>query len=394
MGTLSSLFDYVRSAGAILVRSEGRRTLRAHARGIGRPVDLTQETLDQAIRSATEAFRRAQDVGPDDGLGSFHLANGWGASYPETTGYIIPTMLRSCDRPGLSDLMDRAERAGRWLLEVQLPGGGWPGGRIGEGRPAVVFNTAQVVRGMLALYQRTGAQHFLDAAVRAGRWIVSVQEKDGSWKRHNFLSAARTYDAYVDAPLLELHGVTGDPALRHAALANVEWVIARRTANGWFADCDNTTKHNDRPITHTIAYTLDGLLECADRTHQDELRRAAWDAAHALMERQLPDGSLFGRYDREWRGSETPIVTGCAQMALVWARLHRREGAAHWCDAALRAMAWTTAVQQLSITGPPEIHGAVPGSFPLWGRYEKFAYPNWALKYHVDALLAVEGLIG
>jgi len=34
-----------------------------------------------------------------------------------------------------------------------------------------------------------------------------------------------------------------------------------------------------------------------------------------------------------------------------------------------------------------EAVGALPGSFPLWGRYEKFAFPNWGTKYFVDALL-------
>ena len=33
----------------------------------------------------------------DDGIGSYHLVNRWSSSYPETTGYIIPTLL-SYDR--------------------------------------------------------------------------------------------------------------------------------------------------------------------------------------------------------------------------------------------------------------------------------------------------------
>ena len=31
--------------------------------------------------------------------------------------------------------------------------------------------------------------------------------------------------------------------------------------------------------------------------------------------------------------------------------------------------------------------GALPGSFPLWGRYEPFGLPNWATKYFLDSLL-------
>ena len=31
--------------------------------------------------------------------------------------------------------------------------------------------------------------------------------------------------------------------------------------------------------------------------------------------------------------------------------------------------------------------GAIPGSFPLWGKYEPFAFPNWATKYFADSLM-------
>ena len=31
------------------------------------------------------------------------------------------------------------------------------------------------------------------------------------------------------------------------------------------------------------------------------------------------------------------------------------------------------------------IHGAVAGSFPIYGRYCRFQYPNWATKFTLDA---------
>jgi hypothetical protein len=34
--------------------------------------------------------------------------------------------------------------------------------------------------------------------------------------------------------------------------------------------------------------------------------------------------------------------------------------------------------------------GAIPGSFPIWGRYEPFAFPNWATKFFCDALMLGE----
>ena len=31
--------------------------------------------------------------------------------------------------------------------------------------------------------------------------------------------------------------------------------------------------------------------------------------------------------------------------------------------------------------------GAIAGSFPIWGRYSMFEYPNWAAKFFADALI-------
>ena len=36
------------------------------------------------------------------------------------------------------------------------------------------------------------------------------------------------------------------------------------------------------------------------------------------------------------------------------------------------------------------IRGAIAGSSPLWGSYQKFAFPNWATKFLLDSLLLLE----
>jgi hypothetical protein len=44
-------------------------------------------------------------------------------------------------------------------------------------------------------------------------------------------------------------------------------------------------------------------------------------------------------------------------------------------------------IQSLTFGEKKEIEGALQGSFPIWGRYEPFAFPNWATKYLIDALI-------
>lgn len=381
---IRTLFDYSRYFTSCILDERCRALLSAHWHNGPLP---SKPDRTEALSAAIAYLKRAQDHGSDQGIGSYHLIHGWGASYPETTGYIIPTFLACAAPLGDASLEDRAFRAGNWLLGIQRPDGGWQGGRVDESRPSVVFNTAQVMRGLMALFERSKDTSFLDAAIRAANWITAVQNVDGSWSTHNFLGTARVYDTYVAAPVLRLHRITGDERYREAAMRNLAFVLGKRTANGWFADCDNTIAHNDRPITHTIAYTLDGLLECASYLERTDLVAAATAGADALLERFLRTGELHGRYDRVWHGSEHMITTGCAQMAIVWSRLHMATGEQRYLTGRLGMTDLLIKVQHYSTYGPPGSVGALPGSYPLWGRYEKFAFPNWAAKYFADLLL-------
>jgi hypothetical protein len=373
--------------------SDVRQLLVAHASRLRTYEGQLDAALPRALTKVMDHLARAQDSGSDRGMGSYHLVHGWGASYPETTGYIIPTMLAVGDRTGRKELRSRALEAADWLVGIQHKEGGWQGGRVGEVRPPVVFNTAQVIRGMMAAEDATGSERYRDAAIRACDWIVEVQEPDGSWARHNFLGERRVYDTYVGAPLLHMAERTGNGSYRTAALRNLEWVLSRQATNGWFADADNTRKHNDRPITHTMAYTIDGLIECHMHSGDTRYLKAAELPARLLLDRFMQNGVLNGRYDAQWHGSEAAITTGCAQLAIAWARLHALTGDVAWQEGSVRMVRWLLAVQALSFKGPGDVHGAVTGSFPLWGRYEKFACPNWAQKYLADALLCAEGCL-
>jgi hypothetical protein len=41
----------------------------------------------------------------------------------------------------------------------------------------------------------------------------------------------------------------------------------------------------------------------------------------------------------------------------------------------------------MRIKGPSEMKGAIGGSFPIYGGYCQYAYPNWACKFFIDSNL-------
>ena len=331
---------------------------------------------------------RAQGARRDNGVGSYHLARGWSSSYPETTGYIIPTLVNYGVDKGDARYTDAALKAAGFLLSIQKPSGGWQGGRMNENKPEIVFNTGQVLRGMTSTYLFTGGQKYLASAIRGANWLCDIQHAEGYWKEHALMGQARVYDSFVDAPLLALFGITGKEKYRETARKNLHWIVNQKMqSNGWFEDCDNTIKHNDRPILHTIGYTIDGLLESDEILREGVFLAAATLGADELKRQILGKGRLFGRYDKEWKGSEYFLCTGAAQMAMAWLRLFGYTMDRTYLQAADKALDILIHIQRRGFKEHKDTQGAIPGSFPIWGRYEPFAFPNWASKFFADALM-------
>jgi uncharacterized protein YyaL (SSP411 family) len=354
-------------------------------------LNYSSEEKKEALAKAAGWLITARKANHDGGMGSYHLINKWSSSYPETTGYIIPTLINYGKKFDKQEAIDSAMMAADFLLKIQREGGGWQGGRIGEKKPEIVFNTGQIIRGMIAAYEHSAVQRYLDAAIKAGHWLSEIQHKEGYWQTHALMEKARVYDTFVDAPLLHLYVITGEDKFRETAVHNLDWVIREKMhENGWFEDCDNTVKRNDKPILHTIAYTLDGLIDCSLILKDDQYLKAAVKGADKLRDIFLSTGFLNGRYDRNWTGREYMLCTGSAQMAIVWLKLYGVSHDKAYLQAARRMINLLIFVQSRGFKETEDSLGAIPGSFPVWGRYEPFAFPNWATKFFCDAIMLDE----
>jgi len=144
-------------------------------------------------------------------------------------------------------------------------------------------------------------------------------------------------------------------------------------------------------FTHTIAYTLRGFLESAllldDWSTYGEPTVEALERLVKLSERYA--GRLPGTFDDAWTSNSSyTCLTGNVQVALCLLVWEARNTDLRLVSAAAKLVDATCAAQR--ITSPlASIRGAVGGSAPLWGRYMVMQYPNWAAKYHCDALLAL-----
>lgn len=358
------------------------------------------------LASAIEWICCAQDATGDGGVArSYSIAyspgyarRGWIPSYPETTGYIIPTMFDYARRSGRQDLFARATRMAEWESTIQLPTGAVMGGTVDAARPTpAVFNTGQVLFGWIRAFEETRQARFLESARRAGDFLVAAQDPDGAWRKHltDFASGAMasyTYNTRSAWGLLALGDAAGHLPYRAAAIRNVEYALTQQLPNGWLQN--NCLSDASRPLVHTIAYALRGILEVGLATGECRFVEAAQRGADALLRQQRSDGSLAGRYTRDWEPAAAySCVTGNAQMGLVWGRLYQATGDARYLDGLVQANRFVESVQWAG-TGDPGLDGGISGSHPLHGQYGRFEVLNWAVKFFADALMLERSLGG
>jgi hypothetical protein len=356
-----------------------------------RATDLPSD--DTSLRATAEWIARAQDATNDGGIsGRYRLSGGWSSSYPETTGYIVPTLLALAKALGDDRYRERAAKCVDFLLSVQLPDGGFPALEVADNRTKPSpFNSAQIVHGLQQWHQQTRDVRVLDAIVRAAHWICDMQDLDGAWRRYFYKGLACTYSAHAACWLAELGAYAGEPRFQAAALQNLHWVLAHRDpATGWFDACGFSEADHAarRAYTHTIAYTLWGVLLLSERLTVREGVDAVRAAAESLMHRLERSKVMPGILNHEWRAQSSFVcLTGNAQLAILWLKLAETGGDLRYVSAAFKAIDQVKRAQSLT-SAAPGIRGGIPGSWPIGGEYISYALPNWAAKFFADALLA------
>ena len=344
--------------------------------------------LTRAVDEAIAWLVRAQDesASRDGGVARhFSVVSGWSSSYPETTGYIIPTMLTCAHRLDRPDLRERARRMLDWLVSIQLPGGGFQGGLV-DSKPVlpVTFNTGQILLGLASGVGEFG-EAYREPLRRAADWLVETQDADGCWRRHAsrfVMPGDKAYYAHAAWGLLEAARVEPDRDYTTAALANIRWTLSLHHPDGWFDQC--CLNDPTQPLTHTLGYALRGVLEAYRTTRDPAFLDAGRATADALVRCIGPDGFLPGQIAPGWRGNTSwACLTGSVQLAACWFLLFR------WTqDEAYRDEAYAVnrfVRRTVRFDGAAGTRGGIAGSFPIDGGYGRFEFLNWAAKFFIDA---------
>lgn len=337
-----------------------------------------------------EWLKRSQDMSIHRDGGSardYSLIKGWASSYPETSGYIVPTLIDYAERNNDQALLDRARRMLDWLVSIQFPEGGFQGGKIDASpRVPVTFNTGQILMGLAAGVRRFGDAYRTPMNLAAA-WLRDTLDADGCWRKHATPFAApgeKAYETHVSWGLFEAARLEPEQGFGEAGLKQVRWALGKQADNGWFAS--NCLSSPEEPLTHTIGYVLRGVIEAYRFSGEADLLTAAQKTANSLLKVIERDGHIAGQLDKNWKPTvDWVCLTGSVQIAACWMLLHSITGKVEYLEAAKRANHYVR--RTVYLDGNPDLIGGVRGAFPVNGDYGRFEYLNWAAKFCIDAQL-------
>ncbi|MEM7651515.1 MAG: prenyltransferase/squalene oxidase repeat-containing protein, partial [Pseudomonadota bacterium] len=337
----------------------------------------SSDDLEQSSQAlALQWLQVAQEKGGGGFAHSFHFAHGWLPAYPETTGYIVETLLKMNDLP---EAQKMAKRALDWLISVQQDDGSFHD----LARQPQVFDVGQILLGFNQSYEHAAQPEIKQAIEKSADWLVSVQEDDGAFRRAAYLQRPHTYYSRVGWALIWSGQILEREDWLQAGRENLDWVVSQQQANGFFAHAS----FDDAPaFLHNIVYVLEGLLEGHIRLGEESWLSATHKLADALLSVRDSKGLLVSQYSDDLRPVRAGeyCMTGLAQWAGLCFDLWHEGGNEDYMTAGKKALAYLKD-QQIK-RGHSYIKGALPGSVPISGAYLRFAFPNWGVKFFLDAL--------
>ena len=366
----------------------GRRALSETVKGRGPLLLARPESTPHDLHLAAGADWLKKSIAVCDARASskgYRFPWGWMPPYPETTGYIIPTLLNLGDEMGDNAFCDTAVRLGHWLTTIQRSDGGFSAYELGSGHDADVFDTGMILLGLNALLHHNRSPEIAQAAARAATFLRLAMGDDGAFERHVSHDMLHTYNVRSAWALVAYGSVENDQEAIDAGLKNVDWTLTQQRPNGFFDN--NGFKPGGNANTHGTAYVLRGLLQVHLLTQRQEVLKAVVRAAVALRDRFKAEGWLAAEIGPDWEFKSRHVcLTGCAQLAIIFYRLAMLTDDQSYIGPAEQLVAQVAATQNTKKRLAVD-YGGVAGSYPIYGAYAPLQYPNWATKFMVDALL-------
>lgn len=354
------------------------------------------------IRAGADWLVNAHYLAPDGGISrGYYFSKGWTPSHVGCAGYASESLYNLYQYTCNQEHKLVAEKVTKWLILRQHDSGAYPKSQMRDKEPRVL-STAEAMFGLLRAIEENRDKSILQAAERAGNWLLSVQDRDGAWRKFNYSHTSNefTYHAKTAFALYRLYEITNDERYRTSAIDACNWVLTQQRANGYF---NRASMNGDRdPQTHLIAYILRGLIEVGIRERNAKYIKAVELAAKGLEMAYERYGFIPATLNKHWGSfndfykthAKTSCLCGDAEIAIIMKLLYLYTGREGYNTFSKKLTTKLKSFQSMRYNDLC-FFGGLKGSSRVWGRfYEQFAYVNWSIKFLIDALLLEEEIEG
>jgi uncharacterized protein YyaL (SSP411 family) len=350
-----------------------------------------KDNLDKAVYFLTQSIDKITGGSCAFYSRFFNPLHGWTDPYPETTGYIIPTLFNVSKIDGNSYLETLAIKMADWIISLQEDDGALPGGLYYSNKKneKSIFNTAQMIFGLTSTWEHTNNKKYLESAVSAAKWLSGIQEDNGTWSKYHYHETFfPSYYTRVAWPILKVATIINDKKIELAAIKTLDYIAKKVEPNGFVRDSGFVV--GSYAFLHTIAYTIRGFLESYLLSKKEVYINIAYKLAYKFMKKYELNKKLAGAYYENFTGIDWyRCLTGEAQITIIWLKIFEIMDDVRFVNTASKLL------DSLSITQPLKDtfffkSGGLKGSQPYFGKYIAFRQPNWATKFYIDAILLEE----
>ena len=342
------------------------------------------EAKDKHLQAAVDWLKLAHDKANSEGVSyGYSIKGGWREPYRETTGYIAVTFFNLATFLDDKGYYERAIKMCDWELKVQNNDGSISNPKFYPDQ-GIVFDTGQVLFGLVRAYKESKNERYLKAGIRAAQWLVDVSDDNDRWTRCTHKGIPHVYNSRVAWAMLLLNQINPEEKWLRVAKANLDFAV-EQLKNGWFEQCAFET--GKAPFTHTIAYAIRGLYEASQILDEVKYLSAADEVSRSCISKMKASGFIPGQIDTNGNTIENYCcLTGNCQLSIIWAKMFKLTGDKLFKEAAVSALKYVMKAQILD-TGNGNYRGAIAGSLPIWGPYSRLTFPNWPTKFFIDAMI-------
>ncbi|NNE27689.1 MAG: hypothetical protein HKN09_12665 [Saprospiraceae bacterium] len=339
--------------------------------------------LISALKSNLNWINKSIHATNGNGSAAYRWSWGkWGPAYPETTGYLIPTLLRSSTVLRDSSLKDSAHHLALFLISIQNEDGSFP--LQIKSKDINVFDCAQILLGLCCYYDQVKVEDVLKSIDQSLRWLIHQFDEHGQIKQYNLYQEYNpAYYLRILWPIfkaLDILQLSFPEKLRAAFIS-----LSQNIEKGYVHKA--SFKPGDAAYSHTIIYTIRGMIEC-ERYIDQAAPNSADNFLRYWFYQILESKSFPGQVKHDGTVDYSFICTsGHLQLIIC---LLKKQTLFPASDLQIVVKSLFDPIYRSQKTMGFNV-GGIPSSLPIYGKYQRFKYTNWTQKFYCDALMDIIG---